>query len=190
MRIKTMLQSAAVIGLAVVAGLLGVAGTWALWSASATANPGTVKAADFTVLVNGQALKSSAATTASLSTEGGPLTPTTDVYAALTVQNSSNAGGPFAIEVSVPALLTIEDARMPATVTVESVRKTTEKCAAAPFPATPTTGQTTTVINKNASASFCLRIGLPDETPSQRKPSEIALTVPVSAAQAPPTTVR
>ncbi|MEW1979585.1 SipW-dependent-type signal peptide-containing protein [Citricoccus sp. NPDC079358] len=182
MRIKTMVQTAAVISLAVVAGLLGVGGTWALWNASAPAQMGTVQAADFSVTVNGSPLASQGVTaTARPETSGAALTPKTPVYSIIAITNATNASGPFSLRTvlgqpttsNTPAALasnlTIQTASMPAS----------NKCADASYTSTPTA----TTITKGATASLCLRMSLPQNAPGTLTQTTATVAVPVTATQ-------
>ncbi|REE03716.1 hypothetical protein [Citricoccus muralis] len=175
MRIKTMLQTTAVLGLAVMVGLLGVGGTWALWSTSVPANMGTVEAADFQVKLNGSSMTSWVGIR-----PDGALTPTQEVYAMVTVTHDTNASAPFSIEATMPATATTHLSALETDLTVQAVRMTNPTCADASFTAQ---ASNTAVIDRNQTASFCLRMSLPPDAPSNKTPSDVTVTIPVTATQ-------
>lgn len=182
MRIKTMVQTAAVIGLAVVAGLLGVGGTWALWNASAPAQMGTVQAADFQVTVNGSPLAAQGVSAnAKPETQGAALTPKTPVYSIIAITNATDASGPFSLRTvlgqpkatgtaaALASSLSIQTASMPAS----------NRCADATYTGTPAA----TTITKGATARLCLRMSLPHNAPDTLAQATATVTVPVTATQ-------
>ncbi len=101
MRIPRTLRAGVLIAAAVILGLLTVQGTYALWSASANAAPGTVSSASFDVILTA----SPSEQVSNMTLAGGPatisltqtasLSPGTSVYASLAVSNNTNAGGQF-----------------------------------------------------------------------------------------------
>lgn len=159
MRISTRLKAAALIGLAVVVGLLGVGGTWALWNAAVPSGAGTVQAADFDIRLNGDPT----ATTITAAPESGALlTPSTPVYARVDVQNASNAGAPMTVA-AVMSPPQVVNPSTPALGSALSVRAApappSGSCAAATYPASNTS--TATTIAQGSTGRFCLRMALP-----------------------------
>ncbi|GAA1672287.1 hypothetical protein GCM10010977_17560 [Citricoccus zhacaiensis] len=184
MRIKTMMRTAGVISLAVVAGLLGVGGTWALWNVAVPAEMGTVQAADFRVELNGSPMTvNGMAATVALEKPGTALTPKTPVYSIITVKNAANAGGRFSIRATMgtptaqssdPILAAnlkghVLTAQMPGSTT----------CADATYTAQPATA----TIAKGATARYCVKMSLPADTPAMLTPSTATVTIPVTATQ-------
>jgi predicted ribosomally synthesized peptide with SipW-like signal peptide len=181
MRISTRLKAAALIGLAVVVGLLGVGGTWALWNAAVPSGAGTVQAANFDIRLNGDPT----ATTITATPESGALlTPSTPVYARVDVQNASNAGTPMTVA-AVMSPPQVMNASTPALGTNLSVRaastSVSESCADASYPASNTSAATTIV--QGSTGRFCLRMSLPEKaapTGLTEANAKIATTVTVT----------
>lgn len=186
MHIRKTLLSAAVIVLAAVAGLSVVQGTWALWNAAVPATAKAAQAADFRVELAGQPMTvNGVAATVTLPNPSATLTPTSPVYAAVTVRNATNAGGPFTIRAtagqpivsnaSVPALstaLTVQTALTPAS----------GGCAAAAFGGLPADA----VVAKNATAGFCVRVALPANAPETLRNATATISIPVTVTQIQP----
>lgn len=184
MRLKIMMQTTAVIGLAAVAGLLGAGGTWALWNASAPAQMGTIQAADFQVTVNGSPLVAQGVTaTAKPETPGGALTPRTPAYSIIAITNATDASGPFSLRTvlgqprttntstALASSLSIRTASMPAS----------NRCADATYTGTPAA----TTITKGATTRLCLRMSLPDNAPDTLTQDTATVSVPLTATQIP-----
>ncbi|MDQ0768094.1 hypothetical protein QF031_000843 [Pseudarthrobacter defluvii] len=102
MRTKRRLKAAALTAFAVVLGLFTVQGSYALWSAAASASPGTITSASFDValkavntgLLTNMTLTKGTAATLTLSPVG-TLGPGTSVNGGVVVTNNTNAGGQF-----------------------------------------------------------------------------------------------
>ena len=101
MRIPRSIKTAGLMVAAVLLGLMAVQGTYALWSATAVAQPGTVKASSFTVNLTGNPSGSSVpmtvndqATTLALTTAQAPLGDLvrgSSVYTSIGIGNASDA---------------------------------------------------------------------------------------------------
>lgn len=160
MRIKTLLASATLIGLAVVAGLFGVAGTWALWNDAEPSRAGTVRAANFDIRLNDAPMTTTV--TAVEETPGSLLKPDAPVYATVTVANATNAGTPMSVK-AVMNPPKVVNPSVPALGTALIVRAapppvTGGGCANADYPETNTAA--TTVLDEGGAARFCLRTSL------------------------------
>ncbi|MEV4901936.1 hypothetical protein AB0K08_11400 [Citricoccus sp. NPDC055426] len=184
MRFKTMLQTTAVLGLAVVAGLLGVTGTWALWSTSASAGAGTVQAADFQLELDGKAASSG---TIALTPPGGQLMPDQPIYSSFSVTNSTNASGDFRVQVTLgtPVVRPVGgNAALADHLVVETTAApASESCGTADYGNKPATA----AVDKNRSARFCVRFTLPADAPPELSDASATADIPVTATQIPPT---
>lgn len=182
MRIKTSLRSAAVIALALVAGLCGVGGTWALWNTTAPANPGTVQSADFRVELNGTPMTvNGMAATVTLEDPGTALTPTTPAYSVVSIKNAANASAPFSIRVAAgqPRVISA-NAALTASMTVRSaIKPATQRCAEADYASTPAA----TTITQGSTAQICLQMALPENAPETLARATATVTVPLTATQ-------
>jgi predicted ribosomally synthesized peptide with SipW-like signal peptide len=108
MRTLTAVKSAGLVAAAAVLGLLAVPGTYALWNAVVYADPGTVRAADFTVYLTGShstgihdmVLADGSPATVSLTSTAaslGELYPGASVYAGVRIDNATEAGSDFTV---------------------------------------------------------------------------------------------
>jgi hypothetical protein len=159
MRFTAQLKAAALIGLAVMVGLLGVGGTWALWNAAIPSAAGTVQAADFDIRLNGD---STATTITAIPESGALLTPSTPVYARVDVQNASNAGAPMTVAavMSPPQVLNPSTPTLGSTLSVRAApAPTSGSCAGAQY--TQSNTSATITIDQTKTGRFCLRMALP-----------------------------
>src|SRR6476661_7643073 len=130
MRTKRRLQAAALTALAVVMGLFTVQGTYALWSAAASASPGTITSASFDMAL--QAVNTGATTNMTLAdgktsanltlSPAGTLGPGATVYGGAVVTNNTNAGGQFntAISVNQPSVANLNGGVLATYITVSA----------------------------------------------------------------------
>lgn len=178
MRIKAMLQTAAVLGLAVVAGLVGVSGTWALWSSSAAADAGTVQAANLVVDVNGDRMfTDGTSATVTLADPGRALTPNTPVELTVTLANQSDAGAGLDLRATLgTATIESDNAALPAAIAVQSAVGSCD--AATEFGPTATAA-----IGQGAAQDFCVRLSLPTSAPATLAQSEATVAIPVDVVQ-------
>lgn len=175
MRIKTMLQTTAVLGLAVVAGLLGVSGTWALWNVSVPASAGTIQSAS-----SQMKLAASSAETVRLNHSVGKLTPDNPVFTSFTVTNETNASGDFRLE-AVPQTLEVEsdNTELAEHLIVDYASlPNSDTCGAATYE-----DPESAVVNKDASIKMCVRMSLPETAPSSLSGSAATVTTQVTATQ-------
>lgn len=186
MRITPMLQTAAVLALAAVAGLVGASGTWALWNETAPAETGTVQSANFVVEVDGaDMIVNGTATTVALDNPSDALTPSSPVYASLTLSNTTDAGSDFTIGTTVgtPRVTSTNSALADALIVQSARMPASGQCSAASYPADASAGSTTAQVAKGGSQQFCLRMSLPARAPDTLVNSTAAVTVPVHVEQ-------
>lgn len=177
MRIKTVLRTAAVLSLAVVAGLFGVSGAWALWSASAPAEAGTVQSASLVVTANGSPLLvNGISTTVDLAGPRTTLTPSTPVYATLTLSNHSDAPAGLDLRATVGAAR-VSSAKPGLTETM-IVQVSAGSCDSASFAET-----STAVMAQGGSQAFCVRMSLPKDSPGSLSGGTATVTIPVHVEQ-------
>lgn len=182
MNIKKTLLSTVILMLAVTAGLAGVQGTWALWSATAPATAHSVQAADFRVELSGTPTTvNGVPTTVTLPNPATALTPSTPVYAAISIRNATNAGGPFNIRATTGEP-TIAKASVPALNTALMVH-------AVPAPASGDCSSAsygpsaTAVLAKGESVQLCLRVSLPSDAPETLRGATATITIPIAITQ-------
>jgi predicted ribosomally synthesized peptide with SipW-like signal peptide len=187
MRTKTMLLSAAVIGLAVVAGLLGVSGTWALWNASVQSNPGTVQAANFDIKVNGKSIPADGSNVSlAVEDQTARLSPTQKVYAAITVTNATNASGPFTVRTDLGAPLPASgtEADMKSYLRLTTAPLASGKCSAISS-GYYTTAAKSAQITKDDSATYCVQVALKPDAPSSLGGKTVNVVLDLSVSQLP-----
>ncbi|QCU76996.1 hypothetical protein E7744_01220 [Citricoccus sp. SGAir0253] len=185
MRITSTLRAAALLGLAVLAGLLGVGGTWALWNDTAASDAGAVQAADFRVELNGSLLTADGATVSATPEDpGAALTPDTPVYATVTVANGLDAGTPTALQATLGAP-TVSRASVPALGTALTVGAAVAPASGGCAAATYTQDGASAPVAQGASTRFCLRMTLPPDASPALSGATATVTVPVTATQLP-----
>lgn len=174
MSMKGTLQFSGVLLLAVLAGLLGVQGTWALWSAQVPVNAGMVQAADFRVELNGTPMVTNGVeANVALTNPTQRLSPTAPVYAEVTIANVTNASAPFTIEATL-GTGNVSSAGL----IVESAAAGSASCAAVSYTAT-----SSAQIGKAGSTKFCVRISIPAGAGAELENTTAIVTIPVNAAQ-------
>ncbi|TLM81730.1 hypothetical protein FDW83_15035 [Pseudarthrobacter sp. NamE2] len=194
MRIKRPLQAAALIAAAVLLGLLTVQGTYALWSSSASAAPGTVASASFDVALT--AVPSGQATTMSLASgqpanlaisPEGTLSPGGSVYGGVVIANNTNAGGAFTTAVTVgPAVVSNVSGGTLAqyvTVNAKSAASAAECTATGSYPPLGSAGLVSPAVAKGGSTVFCFQASLSPSAPSTVKGQAVNITLPLTARQ-------
>lgn len=182
MNVRDMMLSATVVALAVVAGLLGAGGTWALWNASAFAGAGAVRSADFRVEINGSPM-TTGGVAATINVQGsGPLTPTSPAYAMLTLSNRTDAGSPFTVRAGLgtPRVSNATVAQLATSLSVQTaVAPASGQCSAATYGATPASAD----ISKGGAAQFCVRMSLPADAAESLSNASATVAIPVTATQ-------
>lgn len=177
MRTKNMLLTSAVIGLAVVAGLLGVGGTWALWNASVESNPGAVQAANFDIKVDQSIPANGANVSIALEESAAVLTPHSSVYAVVTVANESNASSPFAVRATF-GNPSATPASLGEHLTLQVAAQSAATCAKSAFP-----GQQLAPIQNDKPATYCLKIGLSPSVPPSAMGKNTTIQIPLTVSQ-------
>lgn len=194
MRIKRRLQAAALTAVAVVLGLFTVQGTYALWSAAASASPGTVTSASFdtalTAVNTGQTttmtLADGSAASLTLSPTG-TLGPGTSVYGGVVVTNNTNAGGQFntAITAGQPTIANVSGGTLAGYVSVnaKTASSSAECSTATGFASISTTGLVSPTVAKGGSTVFCFQVSLSSSAPSTVKGQAVNISLQLTARQ-------
>lgn len=194
MRIKRSLQATALVAVAVLLGLLTVQGTYALWSASASAAPGTVSSASFDValtavpsgqvtnmtLANGQSTNLAIAPTATLS-------PGSSVYGGVVVTNNSNAGGSFNTSVTAgqPVVANTSGGNLAqyVSVTAKTAASAAECNATGSYTQIGSGGLVSPAVVKGGSTVLCFQASLSSSAPSTVKGQAVNISLPLTARQ-------
>ena len=194
MRIKRSLQAAALTAIAVVLGLFTVQGTYALWSATASASPGTVTSASFdtalTAVNTGQTttmtLADGSAAALTLS-PAGTLGPGTSVYGGVVVTHNTNAGGQFntAITAGQPTIANLGGGTLSTYVTVnaKSAGSSAECSNTSGFAPINTTGLVSPTVAKGGSTVFCFQVSLSSSAPATVKGQAVNISLQLTARQ-------
>ncbi|BCW79728.1 hypothetical protein [Arthrobacter sp. NicSoilC5] len=195
MRTKRRLQAAALTALAVVLGLFTVQGTYALWSAAASASPGTITSASFDMAL--QAVNTGATTNMTLAdgktsanltlSPAGTLGPGTSVYGGVVVTNNTNAGGQFnaAITASQPSVANLNGGALAAYIIVNAkvAASPTECSTATGYTAIGAAGLVSPTVAKAGSTLFCFQVSLMSGTPSTVKGQAVTIQTTLTARQ-------
>lgn len=182
MTTRNVLRVIAVLVLAVLAGVLAVQGTWALWNSAVASGAQSVRAADFEVHVNGHpTVASGEAVSVSLG-QAGTLTPGASVHAALNVTVPTNASADFTVEATVgtPQVNSASVGGLGDHLRFQvAPAPGSGKCvdAASWGPAA------TSVIGKGGAAGFCVRIQMLQGAPETLRAATATITIPVSVTQ-------
>jgi hypothetical protein len=194
MRIKRSLQATALIAAAVLLGLLAVQGTYALWSASALAAPGTVSSASFDValtavpsgqvtnmtMANGQSANLAITPTATLSPGGS-------VFGGVVVTNSTNAGGIFntSITAGQPVVANTSGGNLAqyVSVTAKTAASAAECNATGSYVPVGTEGLVSPAVAKGTSTVFCFQASLSSSAPSTVKGQAVNISLSLTARQ-------
>lgn len=194
MRTKRRLQAAALTAVAVVLGLFTVQGTYALWSAAASASPGTITSASFdtalTAVNTGQTttmtLADGSAATLTLS-PAGTLGPGTSVYGGVVVTNNTNAGGQFntAITAGQPTIANVSGGTLAGYVSVnaKTAASSAECSTATGFASISTAGLVSPTVVKGGSTVFCFQVSLGSSAPSTVKGQAVNISLQLTARQ-------
>lgn len=194
MRTKRRLQAAALTAVAVVLGLFTVQGTYALWSAAASASPGTITSASFdtalTAVNTGQTttmtLADGSAATLTLS-PAGTLGPGTSVYGGVVVTNNTNAGGQFntAITAGQPSIANVSGGTLASYVSVnaKTAASSAECSTATGFASISTAGLVSPTVAKGGSTVFCFQVSLSTSAPSTVKGQAVNISLQLTARQ-------
>ncbi|VXC37191.1 hypothetical protein [Arthrobacter sp. 8AJ] len=195
MRTKRRLQAAALTALAVVLGLFTVQGTYALWSAAASASPGIITSASFDMAL--QAVNTGATTNMTLAdgktsanltlSPAGTLGPGTSVYGGVVVTNNTNAGGQFnaAITASQPSVANLNGGALATYIIVNAkvAASPTECSTATGYTAIGAAGLVSPTVAKAGSTVFCFQVSLVSGTPSTVKGQAVTIQTTLTARQ-------
>jgi predicted ribosomally synthesized peptide with SipW-like signal peptide len=194
MRIKRTLQAAGLIVAAVVLGLLTVQGTYALWSATAVAAPGSVSSASFTV--NLAATPSGQVTTMTLPdgkpanvalTPADALLPGTSVYGGVVVTNSTDAGGTFNTVATVgqPTLANLSGGALSQYLAVsgKTASSSADCSSTSGYVPIGVSGLASSAVPKSGSTVFCFQVTLRSAAPSTVKGQAVNITLPLTVRQ-------
>ena len=194
MRTQRRLQAAALTAAAVVLGLFTVQGSYALWSAAASASPGTITSASFdatmTAVNTGQTttmtLTNGSAATLALS-PAGTLGPGTSVYGGVVVSNNTNAGGQFntAITASQPTIANVNGGTLASYVHVnaKTTASSTECSTATGFAPVTSAGLVSPTVVKGGSTVFCFQVSLDSSAPATVKGQAVNISLQLTARQ-------
>ena len=182
MSIKNTLRMAGVMCAAVVAGLLAVQGTWALWNVQTAAGAQSVQAADFQINLNGRrTIVAGEAVSLSLG-DVGALVPGASVHAPVNVTVPTNASAAFDVTATLgtPAVSSTSVAALTANLRFETaVAPASGRCAEVtswyPTASAP--------IGKGGAAAFCVRITLASAAPASVRGASATISVPVGISQ-------
>jgi predicted ribosomally synthesized peptide with SipW-like signal peptide len=182
------LKSAAVLLGAVIAALMCVSGTLALWSATAESEAGTITAADFSVTLvgaNGKGAQMTLpnGTSASVEMAAGDrtLTPGKSVHAAVEVKNTTMIGRDFTIRASIgqPAVSGDSPQLREALSLTTAQAADRGSCPSAKYSSAPSSAD----IAEGESAVFCVRITLAEDAPISIAEQTATITLPITADQ-------
>lgn len=182
MTTRNVLRVTAAMVFAVLAGVLAVQGTWALWNSAVDSGAQSIRAADFQINVNGSpTIVSGTDVTVSLG-EAGTLTPGTSVHAALNVAVATNASADFTVVATVgtPQVQQASVAGLPEYLRLQvATAPVSGECAdvAAWAPSARAT------VDKGAAAGFCVQIRMLPEAPESLRAATATITIPVSVVQ-------
>lgn len=186
MSIRKTLYCAALLLLAVAAGLFSSQMTLALWNSAEPSSAQVVRAADFNVQLAGQPMiVNGMSATITVPNPDRALTPTTPVYVAAAVHNGTNASGPFTVQVSAgkPIVSKASKVELVSALTVRTaLMPASGDCAQADY--SVATAHTT--IAKGATATICIRASLPTNAPESLQQATAAIAVPITVVQLQP----
>jgi hypothetical protein len=194
MRIRRSLQATALTAAAVVLGLATVQGTYALWSATASAAPGTVSSAaftmDMTAVPSGQATAMTLANGQSANlavTPTAALTPGSSVYGGVVVANNTNAGGTFNTTVTVTkgTVTSTGDGSLAQNVTInaKSGSLPADCDASSGYETLTAAGLTSPSVAKTASTVLCFQVTLNAAPPPSAKGQAVTIPITLTARQ-------
>lgn len=189
---------AAIVAAAVALGLTTVGGSYALWNALVPAGAGTVRSADFLIMLTGSnntgtynmVLPDGTPATVALSSTAAPLDelfPGAPVYAGASVSNATTAGSAFTVNASLPEPAIITDTG-PGTgisqyLSVESAPAgNLTECQALPA-ANYQSGFQGVQIPKGGSTVICFRIQLTAGAPSTLQGQSASISIPLFVEQ-------
>jgi hypothetical protein len=198
MSIPRNLRAAALIAAAVLLGLLTVQGSYALWSATASAAPGAVSAASFNVSLAGNpsgqvtnmTLAGGESASLALTTQSAPLaalTPDTAVHSSVSATNNSDAGGQFSISITAgaPAVSNVGGGALAQylTLSAKNVATTAECNTTTGYVPLTAPGLTSASVAKGSATVLCFEVKLSSTAPSTVKGQAVSISIPLTASQ-------
>ncbi|GAB3812689.1 hypothetical protein GCM10028820_06170 [Tessaracoccus terricola] len=182
MTARNVLRVTAVMVIAVLAGVLAVQGTWALWNSAVASGAQSVRAADFQVNLNGNpTIVDGSAVTVSLG-DVGTLTPGATIHAAVNATVPTDAGAEFTVLATVgsPQVQQASVAALPDHLRFQvAPAPGSGKCAdVAAW--TPTA---TATIGKGGAAGFCVQVQMLPGAPESLQGATATIAIPVSVTQ-------
>jgi predicted ribosomally synthesized peptide with SipW-like signal peptide len=196
MRRFRLMKAAGLVLAAVLLGLLAVQGSYALWNQAASANAGTVQAADFRVSLtdtqtsnttNMTLSDGTAAAIALTTSPAGAVVPGLATYAGVQLGNVTNAGGPFTIRAAIGSTPTVSDAGsgLASYLTVKAVAATSlDQCSsAALYTSALVTDLPNMTIAKGGTGVFCFQVALSAAIPAALAGSAAGVTIPIVVTQ-------
>lgn len=194
MRLPRTLRAGLLIAAAVILGLLTVQGTYALWNASTSVNPGTVSAASFDVGLT--ASPSGQVTTMTLPGGTAPATinlapsttlaPGTSTYASLAASNNTNAGGAFSTAFTVTKTSLVPEGAGTLSQYIKISGKFAppgQACGFTGYTEIAATGLTSAAVQKGAGTVLCLQVTLDSTTPPAMKGKAVNISLTLTARQ-------
>jgi hypothetical protein len=192
MGIPHKLRAAALVAAAVLLGLLTVEGSYALWSAAASAAPGAVTSASFDVTLAGPSTPSTNMTLAT----GQPatvsvnpsdaLTPGNAVYSSVSMTNNSDAGGQFSISVATGAAAksNVAPGDLAQYLTVSArFAASSAACGTTAYTNIAAAGLAPIAVPKGTSTTLCFETKLASNAPATVKGQSVTITIPLTATQ-------
>ncbi|MFJ5958115.1 hypothetical protein ACIQC5_19425 [Paenarthrobacter sp. NPDC092416] len=197
MRIPRSIKTAGLMVAAVLLGLMAVQGTYALWSATAIAQPGTVQASAFTVNLTGSPSTTTVpmtvngqATTLALTTAQAPLADLVrggSVFTSISIGNASDAGGAFDITVTAtaPTLSDVAGGSLASylSVSVGSAASPATCGSSTGYQPLTAAGFESSIIAKGGTGVLCFKVTLDPAAPASVEGHSVTITIPLHARQ-------
>lgn len=192
MGIPRNLRAAALVAAAVLLGLLTVQGSYALWSAAASAAPGTVTSASFDVNLSGPSTPSTNMTLAGGQSAivsvnpSGALTPGSAVYSNVSMTNNSDAGGQFNLSVTTgpAAKSNVAPGDLAQYLTVSAkFAASASACGTTAYTNIAAAGLAPVAVAKLANTTLCFEVRLASNAPATVKGQSVTITIPLTATQ-------
>ena len=168
------LKAAGLVLAAVVLGLMTVQGSYALWNATASANAGTIQAANFSILVNGTEM---ASLQQPVPLQLPELKPGTSTFTQVTVKNNVNATSAMRVRPTVSLGQVPQE--LSGYLTIQAVKLEPGK--------TCLTSAATDLgtIGKGETATICLRAELRPNTPALVLGNTVSIQANLTVSQMP-----
>ena len=177
------LKAAGLILAAVVLGLMTVQGSYALWNATAASNAGTIQAADFNVLVNGNPMPAGSISKLDIA----PLNRGTAQYTRIDINNNVNvtAQSPLVLQASLTGLVPVDNFGGKLTVKTAPAAAGTDCSTLAPA-AYKTGAPVLPALKVAGSQAVCFKVELAADTQAAYLGKPITIPVTLTVAQVAP----